>query len=113
MFCLFSPEMMTAGRPGPLLATVFCSHVLGEEVAHAVTADPEPYNIAIVDLMFNECGLALAHRLQVPTVGYWAFSFSSLWQVLMFSLANTRLCHKCVCLLFLPDPPPLAGLVYI
>ena len=32
--------------------------------------------MAIVDLMFNECGLALAHHLDLPTVGYWAFSFA-------------------------------------
>ena len=35
------------------------------------------YDMAIVDLMYNECGLALAHHLNLPAVGYWAFSFAS------------------------------------
>ncbi len=35
------------------------------------------YDVAIVDLVYNECGLALTHHFKVPSVGYWAFSFSS------------------------------------
>ena len=69
-------------RPAPaLLQTIFCENILGDYVGNSITKDPPPYDIAIVDLMFNECGLALAHRLGVPAVGYWAFSFSSGWQV--------------------------------
>ena len=37
----------------------------------------ESFDVAIVDLMFNECGLSLAHHLNIPSVGYWAFSFAS------------------------------------
>jgi hypothetical protein len=38
----------------------------------------EQFNLAIVDLIYNECALALAqHVLKTPTVAYWAFSFSS------------------------------------
>ena len=37
----------------------------------------EEFDFAIIDLMFNECGLALAHHLGLPVVGYWAFSFAS------------------------------------
>lgn len=29
------------------------------------------YDIAIVDLLFNECGLALVYELQLPVVAYW------------------------------------------
>ncbi len=29
-----------------------------------------------MDLIYNECGLALAESLEIPSVGYWAFSFS-------------------------------------
>ena len=71
--------MMAFGAP--VLQTIHCENMLGDYVADAITKDPTPYDIAIVDLMFNECGLALAHRLGAPAVGYWAFSFSSGWQV--------------------------------
>ena len=76
-FC--PPEMMAFGAP--VLQTIHCENMLGDYVGDAITKDPTPYDIAIVDLMFNECGLALAHRLGAPAVGYWAFSFSSGWQV--------------------------------
>ena len=69
-------------RPAPaVLQTIHCENILGDYVGNAITKDSTPYDIAIVDLMFNECGLALAHRHGVPAVGYWAFSFSSGWQV--------------------------------
>jgi len=83
---LWTIKMMAFGqtlfaRPAPvLLQTIFCENILGDYVGNSITKDPTPYDIAIVDLMFNECGLALAHRLGVPAVGYWAFSFSSGWQ---------------------------------
>jgi hypothetical protein len=35
----------------------------------------ERFDVALVDLIYNECGLAMAHKLGVPSVGYWAFSF--------------------------------------
>ncbi|KAK8741965.1 hypothetical protein OTU49_002041, partial [Cherax quadricarinatus] len=34
------------------------------------------FHVAIVDLIYNECSLALAHDLGVPSVGYWAFTFA-------------------------------------
>ncbi|CAL8116567.1 unnamed protein product [Orchesella dallaii] len=37
----------------------------------------EKYDAAIIDILYNECGLALLHHLKVPSIGYWAFSFSS------------------------------------
>ena len=40
--------------------------------------EAENFDLAIVDLIYNECGLALTgHRLGLPNVAYWAFSFSS------------------------------------
>jgi len=71
-------KMMAFGAP--VLQTIHCENMLGDYVGNAITKDPTPYDVAIVDLMFNECGLALAHRLGAPAVGYWAFSFSSGWQ---------------------------------
>ncbi|KAB7502228.1 putative UDP-glucuronosyltransferase ugt-48 [Armadillidium nasatum] len=35
------------------------------------------FKVAIVDLLYNECGLALAHYLGLPVVAYWAISFVS------------------------------------
>jgi hypothetical protein len=35
------------------------------------------FDIAIIDILYNECGLALLHNLKIPSVGYWAFPFAS------------------------------------
>ena len=36
----------------------------------------EGFDLAIVDLLYNPCSLALASEyLNIPVVGYWAFSF--------------------------------------
>jgi hypothetical protein len=37
----------------------------------------ESFDIAIIDILYNECGLALLSHLKIPTVGYWAFPFAS------------------------------------
>ena len=37
----------------------------------------ELFDVIVVDLIYNECSLALARKLSVPVVGYWAFSFTS------------------------------------
>ena len=69
-----------------VLISRFCSVVLAPPlVAELAEAG---YDLAIVDLMFNECGLALASQLRIPAVGYWAFSFASGVQV---SINNTDL----------------------
>ena len=73
--------MMAFNSRPHVLMELFCSKILGDELRSKISEDQTPYDIAIVDLMFNECGLALAHRLGVPAVGYWAFSFVSGWQV--------------------------------
>lgn len=36
----------------------------------------EKFDIAIVDILYNECSLALAHDLGLPSIGYWAFTFA-------------------------------------
>ena len=67
-----------------VLISRFCSVVLAPQlVAELAEAG---YDLAVVDLMFNECGLALASHLGIPAVGYWAFSFASGVQV---SINNT------------------------
>ena len=62
-----------------ILMTEFCSKALRPSLVEEFL--DEKFDVAIVDLMFNECGLALANELGVPAVGYWAFSFSSGVQV--------------------------------
>ena len=34
------------------------------------------FDVAIVDLLYNECGLALARSLGAPVIGFWAQSFT-------------------------------------
>ena len=57
------------------MMTEYCSSVLHPDNQARLAGDQ--FDLAIVDLMFNECGLALAHHLNIPSVGYWAFSFAS------------------------------------
>lgn len=37
----------------------------------------DKYDLAIIDILYNECGLALLNHLKVPSIGYWAFPFAS------------------------------------
>ena len=63
---------MSADR---VLISLYCDTILHPDNLQRL--EREKYDVAIVDLMFNECGLALAHHLGLPSVGYWAFSFAS------------------------------------
>jgi hypothetical protein len=49
-----------------------CNQILGDDNLHQKLKE-EKYDIVLVDLIYNECSLALAHELGVPVVGYWAF----------------------------------------
>jgi len=60
--------------PAFLLSKEFCSKILSDKLWALI--ENEEFDIAVVDLMFNECGLALTNRLGIPSVGYWAFSFA-------------------------------------
>jgi hypothetical protein len=53
----------------------FCDQMLGNQdlINHLKS---EMFDIAIVDLIYNECGLALAHHIETPAIGFWAQSFS-------------------------------------
>ena len=62
-----------------MLMGEFCGQVLRPSLVEELL--DQRFDVAVVDLMFNECGLALAHQLGVPSVGYWAFSFASGVQV--------------------------------
>lgn len=45
-------------------------------ITHSSWLEMEKFDVALVDLVVNECGLALAYHLGVPVVGYWAFALS-------------------------------------
>ncbi|XP_071539169.1 UDP-glucuronosyltransferase 2A3-like [Panulirus ornatus] len=58
-----------------LTVAAFCSTLLGDlPLRHHL--QQQRFHVAIVDLIYNECSLALAHDLGVPAVGYWAFTFA-------------------------------------
>ena len=50
-----------------VLLPKYCETVLDEDLVTEL--EEEQFDLAIIDLMFNECGLALAHRLNLPVVG--------------------------------------------
>ena len=35
------------------------------------------FDVVIVDICFNHCGVALAHALELPTIGFWPTIVSS------------------------------------
>ena len=52
-----------------------CNHLLGNQTL-LKELRLEKFDLAIVDLLYNPCSLSLAaHYLNLPVVGYWAFSF--------------------------------------
>ena len=53
----------------------YCEQLFGNEKLMAQLRGTK-FDVAIVDIVYNECGLALARDLGLPVVGYWAFSFS-------------------------------------
>ncbi|XP_066939205.1 UDP-glucuronosyltransferase 1A10-like [Macrobrachium rosenbergii] len=54
---------------------VFCSTLFEQEqlIYHLRR---QQFDIAVVDILYNECSLALAHHLNLPSIGYWAFTFA-------------------------------------
>ena len=56
----------------------YCDTVLGDKALLARLRETK-FDVSVVDMIYNECGLALAHNLDaaLPTVGFWAFSFIS------------------------------------
>jgi len=48
----------------------YCTTVLDPKLVSKLRKGS--FNVMVIDLMFNECGLALAHQLGIPTVVYWS-----------------------------------------
>ncbi|XP_037093340.1 UDP-glucuronosyltransferase 1A8-like [Pollicipes pollicipes] len=51
-----------------------CQDLLGDRQLFE-TLRRRRFDVALVDIISNECGLALAAALQLPVVGFWGFSF--------------------------------------
>ena len=56
------------------LIDAHCLSLLGDAALLARLTHAN-FTVALVDLIANECSLALAHRLGLPVVGFWGFSF--------------------------------------
>ena len=56
----------------------YCDTILGDGALHEQLRVAK-FDVFIADMIYNECGLALAHHLdaELATVGFWAFSFIS------------------------------------
>ena len=56
----------------------YCDTILGDAaLLGRLTA--QKFDVFVADMIYNECALGLAHHLgaDLPTVGFWAFSFAS------------------------------------
>ena len=72
---LFNRDLRVDKNPWKVV-TSYCHFLLSNKTLTKELKD-ENFNLAIVDLIYNECALALAnHGLKLPTVSYWAFSFA-------------------------------------
>lgn len=59
----------------PLLGSQ-CETLLANKLLYNSLKEAK-FDIAIIDIIFNECGLALLHQLKIPSIGYWALPFAS------------------------------------
>ncbi|XP_053635368.1 UDP-glucuronosyltransferase 2A3-like [Cherax quadricarinatus] len=58
-----------------ITVSAYCKALLGDlPLRHHLRL--QRFHVAVVDIIYNECGLALAHDLGVPSVGYWAFTLA-------------------------------------
>ncbi|KAF2350890.1 UDP-glucuronosyl/UDP-glucosyltransferase [Trinorchestia longiramus] len=68
-------SLMALPLAGYSVMSAYCHQLLSDLHLRAVLFNSS-FQLALVDLIYNECGLALAHHLGLPVVGYWAFSFA-------------------------------------
>ena len=64
----FTPPPATASRPA-WLQDLLSDRQLFEQLRG------RRFDVALVDIIANECGLVLAAALRLPVVGFWGFSF--------------------------------------
>lgn len=60
---------------GFLAVSAYCHHLLSDSNL-AAKLNSTTFHLAVVDLLVNECSLALAHSKGLPVVGYWPCTFS-------------------------------------
>ena len=76
-------------HPWQLIAG-YCHSLLGDmSLRHKLKL--EQFDVALVDLVYNECGMALVESLSVPSVGFWATSFTT--GEPEFTTASIPACH--------------------
>ena len=56
----------------------YCSALLSNTSLH-LQLNESQFDVAVVDLLHNQCGLALARHLELPVVGFWALPFTGLY----------------------------------
>ncbi|CAG7838360.1 unnamed protein product [Allacma fusca] len=72
---LSAKAILDSYRAFPLMGA-HCETLLGNKRLFR-ELQQEKFDLAIIDILYNECGLALLHQLRIPSVGYWAFPFAS------------------------------------
>jgi len=65
----------------------FCDRLLSDRDLWRKLRE-QNFDLALVDLFTNECGLALAHSLGVPSVAYWALPLNGGEAVLSAGVSN-------------------------
>jgi len=65
---IWSWKMILAGAYG--LSLEYCTKILSPDLISLLRKSE--FDVMVIDLMFNECGLALAQQLGLPTVAYWS-----------------------------------------
>jgi hypothetical protein len=73
---LWSEGHVVTGLPFDIycLTEAHCDTLYNNEYINKMI-NTSTFDLVIVDLIGNECGLALAKSLNVPIVGFWGFSF--------------------------------------
>jgi hypothetical protein len=72
--CSLLKTLWKLDRPHIILGA-YCDQMLGNQDL-IKRLKSETFDVTIVDLLYNECGLALAHHIRTPAIGFWAQSFS-------------------------------------
>ncbi|CAL4125592.1 unnamed protein product [Meganyctiphanes norvegica] len=75
---MWSNGLSITSVPVDMFQTIsaFCKALFSQEDL-IKTLRAQKFDIAIIDLIYNECSLALAHDMGAPYIGYWAFTFTS------------------------------------
>ena len=71
---IFYEVLTTVGNPFKI-AEAYCTKLFSNDTLKTELKLAN-FDAAVADLLYNECALALAKHLELPTVGFWAMSFA-------------------------------------